>query len=145
MALLAVTLMNENTHFDLRLHAGVNKYSKGRKKGQPLPPDWWDYGPFQLNDHYTTAAIDSGIIKNDASDLKNFLSYGDIYGKTGSPTKPFDGSPLANGRMAARVLNTAGGNSDRQKAINYAQRAGRGDDYDFFGPLFNSFFECYHR
>jgi hypothetical protein len=78
------------------------------RKGQPLPTSWWDVGPFQLNQHYTNAAIASGAVKNEGT---NFLSYGDMYGPFIKENRPFTGSPLANGRMAGRVLNAAGGSS----------------------------------
>ncbi|MGH9962555.1 MAG: hypothetical protein ACREBC_36480, partial [Pyrinomonadaceae bacterium] len=60
--------------------------------------------------------------------------------------QPFSGNPIANGRMAARRLNAASSESDRQRAINYAGREGRGASYDSFAPLFDWFFNnCYRR
>lgn len=131
LSLLAVTLMNENTTFDL--------YLKPNTKFKNT--EWWDVGPFQLNQHYTNAAIESGAIKNEGA---NYLDYGQIYGRTVRENQPFTGIPLANGRISARRLN-AFGKSDRERAINYAGRAGRGASHDYFGPLFDKFFDCYRR
>ena len=137
LALLAVTQMNENTSFDLRPAPTVNFDKNGRE----LSPDWWDVGPFGLNPHYISSAIERGVIKNEG---KNYLDFGLIYGRTAKKGQPFTGSPLANGRIAARWLTVAGG-TDRQRAINYAGREGRGASYDSFAPLFNRFFDCYRR
>jgi hypothetical protein len=125
--------MNENTTFDLCLKPNT-KFKD---------TEWWDVGPFQLNQHYTNAAIESGAVKNEG---RKFLDYGQIYGRTVKENQPFTGSTLANGRMAARRLNAFGGKSDRQTAINYAGRAGRGNSYDSFAPVFEWFFNnCYRR
>jgi YD repeat-containing protein len=133
LALLAVTLMNENTNFQLDLKPNTNP----NKKGVDSPKDWWDIGPFQLNTHYTVMGLALGQVS-----MKD-LEPDDIFGKTVTKNQPFTGKPLANGRTAARVLQSVGGNTDRDKAINYAQRNGRGDSYDSFAPLFNNFFNCY--
>jgi hypothetical protein len=129
LALLGVTLMNENTTFDLRLRPNTNG-AKDR--------EWWDVGPFQINQHYTNLAVGRKVVSMDGRD------YGGIYGMKLAANEPFYGDPLQNGRMAARRLNTSGTN-DRQRAINYAMRDGRGKSYDSFGPLFNDFFNCYKR
>lgn len=129
LSLLAVTLMNENTTFDLYL-APNTKFKN---------TEWWDVGPFQLNQHYTNIAIKKGAVTMDG------LDYGGIYGMKIKANEQFYGDPLQNGRMAGRLLNAAGGNSDRQRAINYAQREGRGSSYDSFAPLFDKFFNCYRR
>jgi len=126
LSLLSVTLMNENTHFNLYLPPNT-KF---------LNSEWWDIGPFQLSQHYFDAAIEKGQISTKGLELWEVL------GKKIIPDKPFAGKPLANGRLAARFLNSLPG-SDRQKAIAYAGREGRGDSYDSFGPLFDKFFNCY--
>lgn len=124
--LLAATLMNENTHFDL--HLGPNtKFNDS---------SWWDIGPFQLNQHYVLAAINKGQVSTKDLDLKQ------VWGMYIDPNGPFAGDPEANGRMAARYLNMGGG-TDREKAIRY-YGASRGPSYDSFAPLFDSFFGCYH-
>jgi len=51
LSLLAVTLMNENTTFDLKLGPNTNR-SKNT--------EWWDVGPFGVNQHYTNIAIKKG-------------------------------------------------------------------------------------
>jgi hypothetical protein len=130
-------MMNEDNSFSLRPNPFVNVGSKG----QALPTKYWDVGPFQLNQITITNAIEAGKIKNEG---KNFLDYGSIFGRTVKANQPFSGDPLANARIAARWLQVAGGN-DRQRAINYAQRAGRGPNYDRFGRLFDAFFNCYKR
>jgi len=135
LPLLAVTLMNENTSFNLRLNPMVNV----DKKGNPRPEVNWDVGPFQLNQFYINDAIKRGAVS------MNDLDYGGIYGMKLKANEPFYGDPLQNGRMAARHLNTVGGKTDRERAINYAAREGRGDSYDSFAPLFERFFNCYHR
>jgi hypothetical protein len=94
LSLLGVTLMNENTTFDLYL-APNTKFKN---------TEWWDVGPFQLNQHYTNIALNSGKVSNSGS---NYLSNGDIYGRTAKANQPFTGQPLANGRMAGRLLNAA--------------------------------------
>lgn len=132
VSLLAMTLMNENTTFDIFLKPNT-KFKD---------TEWWDVGPFQLNQHYTNEAIASGNVSNEG---RNYLATWDMYGPVVKENKPFTGSPLANGRMAARRLNAASSKSDRQRAINYAGRAGRGDSYDSFAPLFDRFFNCYRR
>jgi hypothetical protein len=48
LGLLSVTLMNEDTRFNLYLKPDTNP----NKKGVDAPRDWWDVGPFQLNLHY---------------------------------------------------------------------------------------------
>jgi hypothetical protein len=130
LPLLAVTLMNENTTFNLMLKPNTNGSSK---------TEWWDVGPFQINQHYTNKAIANGEVKNEGN---SFLAYWDMFGPVVKEDEPFTGSPLANGQMAARRLQASGSN-DRQRAINYAQRAGRGASYDSFAPLFDKFFNCY--
>jgi hypothetical protein len=132
LSLLAVTLMNENTTFNLMLNPNTNGSSD---------TEWWDVGPFQINQHYTNNAIEKGVVKNEGG-IDSFLAYWDLYGPVVKEGQPFMGSPLANGRMAARRLQSAGSN-DRQRAINYAQREGRGNSYDSFAPLFDRFFDCY--
>lgn len=129
ISLLAVTMMNENTTFDLKLGPNTN----GSKNTQ-----WWDVGPFGVNQHYTNIAIEKGAVTMDG------LDYGGVYGMKIKANERFYGDPLQNGQMAARLLQSAGG-SDRQRAINYAQRAGRGASYDSFAPLFDKFLNCYRR
>jgi hypothetical protein len=137
LSLMAVTMMNENNSFSERPNPMVNVNSKG----QALPAKYWDVGPFQLNQPTIRAALENGVIKNAGT---NYLDNGQIFGRTVKEKQPFSGDPLANARIAARWLQLAGGN-DRQRAINYAQRAGRGKSYDRYAPLFDRFFNCYHR
>jgi YD repeat-containing protein len=136
LALLSVTMMNENSGFKLDVKPNPN-YGE---KGNPSPPEWWDVGPFQINQHYTNAEISAGRVKNEGRD---YLSNWEMYGAVVRENEPFTGVPLANGRMAARRLNASAGKTDRQKAISYAAREGRGTSYDNFAPLFNRFFDCY--
>jgi YD repeat-containing protein len=134
---LAVTMMNEDNSFDLNPNPFVNV----NRKGQALPSKYWDVGPFQLNQVTINAAISAGKIKNEG---KNFIDFGSMFGRTVKDGQPFSGVPLANARIAARWLQVAGGN-DRQRVINYAQRAGRGPNYDRFATLFDAFLNCYKR
>jgi RHS repeat-associated protein len=131
LSLLGVTLMNENTTFNLMLGPNTNSRTK---------TEWWDVGPFQINQHYTNQAIANGV-----SNAR--LAYWDIYGPTVSANGSFTGSPVANGQMAARRLQAAG-NTDRARAVNYAGNKNgpaRGRSYDSFAPLFDKFFNCYRR
>jgi YD repeat-containing protein len=135
LSLLAVTLMNENTSFDL--------YEKPNtlfnpKTGKDAPRNWWDVGPFQLNQHY----INQGIANKRLS--MDDLDYGGVFGMKMDKDQRFGGDPLQNGRMAARHLNTIGSN-DRARAVAYAGQAKalqRGQSYDSFASLFETFFNC---
>jgi hypothetical protein len=134
LSLLAVTLMNENTFFNLYLKPNTNP----DKKGNDSARDFWDVGPFQLNQRYTNKAIANKTVSIEG------LAMGDVFGAFMKKNSPFTGSPLANGQLAARRLQ-AFGNNDRDRAINYAGREGRGASYDAFAPLFDRFFNCYKR
>jgi hypothetical protein len=132
-SLLAVTLMNENTTFDLKLGPNTNR-SKNTER--------WDVGPFQINQHYTNIAIKKGAVSMDG------LDYGGVYGMKIKANEQFYGDPLQNGQMAARILGSNSG-TDRNKAMMYTaqpSRAVRGQSYDSFAPLFDWFFNnCYRR
>jgi hypothetical protein len=135
LSLLAVTLMNENTRFNLTIYPNPNPDQTGKER----PRDWWDVGPFGLNLHYVVSAIATLKVS-----LKG-LDVDEVFGKKMEKDQPFNGKPVANGRMAARYLQAVGGKTDRQKAINYAGRDGRGDSWDSFHSLFERFFACYRR
>lgn len=108
-------------------------------KGQALPAKYWDVGPFQLNQPTIRAALENGVIKIQARiilKMDRFLV---------EPLKKNSNFRRSIGkRTNCRTMAAAGGN-DRQRAIHYAQRAGRGKSYDRYAPLFDRFFNCYHR
>jgi hypothetical protein len=135
--LLAVTWMNE-----YRFHMRGLPNTNGANN-----TEYWDYGPFQLNKHWTNGDVDVWVKSKGRYGVSNTgLSDKDIYGVTADANSGFDGDPLANGRMASRKLMSNGGKTDRERAQRYTspvnQRV-RGLSYDNFAPLFANFFDCY--
>jgi RHS repeat-associated protein len=137
LSLLAVTWMNESS-FAMRGLPNTNG-SQNTKN--------WDYGPFQLNERWTNAAINLWVTskgKRGVSDSS--LPPWAIYGSISNANEGFDGDVVANGRMAARILLATGGRNDRERAQRYTsvvnQRV-RGISYDNYAPLFEKFFKCY--
>ncbi len=156
--LLAITWRYEN-NFQMNPKPNTN--------GHPENTDKWDVGPFHINVHWTEAEAKQGGVSFDG------LSRTDVYGSTVTggrdedqglrvygKVSPFNGDPLANGRMAARRLNAFGG-SDQHKAMMYAPpdhfegtgkkkhwvatRTGRGSNYNHYAPALAKFFDCYNQ
>jgi hypothetical protein len=146
-ALLAFTWYEEN-----RFRMNPNPNDNGKRDN----PTKWDVGPFHINVYWTERVAAAGQVNF------NGLSKPEVYGARAYPIDPevdafaaklygkygpFDGSPLANGRMAARRLNAAGG-SDENKAVMYApgpSRAYRRNAWRQVGGIWNKFFNCWNN
>jgi len=146
---LAVTWQNE-TDFKFYPKPNINR--------DITNPSNWDYGPFGVNFNWTQKYIKNGrlditdILKSNGYGGSNVWGYVQYDYKLTSqfpkdPSKwdtvPFDGSPLANGRVAARRLKLNGG-SEENMVKHYApdpeERARR---YNNWKNTWNNFFDCY--
>jgi hypothetical protein len=112
--------------------------------GKPSSPWNFDVGPFQLNLQWTMRSIFQGEVKSEG------LIFTEVFGSTffetdGVTPCGFTGIPLANARMAARVLANRG-RDEKTKAVKFtgpAHQEKRATLYDGLIPSFDKFFALY--
>jgi hypothetical protein len=128
-ALVALTWMNETT---------FRFYSEPNMNGAPDNFTKWDVGPMQLNVGW--------LLKNIQVKYLNPVGL-DVLKVTGGKSNLFDGDPMENLRMGARMLVRIG-KTDEERAVIYTgpnARPNRLKSFHQFFPMFTTFFEEYTK